>query len=469
MYSLAHLNWASKPEYTLITNDLGRFFFLKEDEFASLIDGSLSEDCELYKALESAGFVYGVSERYIADHVDEMAYMKQCLLIGTQLLILVLTDACNQRCVYCQAGTGHTTLTSIEVCKKAIDMAVASPVSRMTIEFQGGEPTLNPEALYFSIPYAKKVFAEHGKKVDFAIVTNLTDAKADILEWLIAEDVHISTSLDGHKLLHDMNRPLASDHSSYDQWLNGVRIYRSICERRGKSPRVSAIQTTTRASLKYPIEIVDEYLKNGIDHLYIRPLTPLGCAKERWLEIGYSADEYLQFYFAIIDDLLKRCLNGEYVFEATASLYLTRMLNNNAVGHTEFRSPCGAATGQMAVNFDGKVYTCDEGRMVANMGDSIFCLGTVDNSYQELIQSPVAHAVCTASCVESLPFCCDCVYSPYCATCPVVTYGIEGDLISHDENAYRCQISRGIIDHLFSIIRNASDEVMDVLRRWAND
>ena len=129
---------------------------------------------------------------------------------------------------------------------------------------------------------------------------------------------------------------------------------------------------------------------------------------------------------------MEKCRNGIYVSEATASIYLKRILNNEAVGHTEFRSPCGAACGQIAINFDGNIYTCDEGRMLANMGDDIFCLGSVDNTYRELMKSPVAHAVCTASCAEALPICCDCVYLPYCSVCPVVNYGLEGDLIPRD-------------------------------------
>lgn len=469
MYSLAYFNWVQKNDSTLITNDLGKFLFISNNEFSSLLNGSLQEDTDLFHKLLDAGFIFKDEEQYISTYAESMACMKKCLLIGTQLLILVLTDACNQRCVYCQAGKGHTTLTPIDICKKAIDMAVQAPVSRMTIEFQGGEPTLNAKALYYSIPYAKKVFSDNGKTVDFAIVTNLTECNKELLQWLISEDVHISTSLDGHKILHDDNRPLASHNSSYDAWKMGLSTYRVLCEAQGKTPSIGAIQTTTRRSLQYANEIVCEYLRNGINHLYVRPLTPLGCAHEKWTTIGYTAKEYLEFYKKIIGNLLERCKNGQMVYESTASIYLARILCSASVGHTEFRSPCGAATGQMAVNYDGKVYTCDEGRMVANMGDDIFCLGSVDNTYQELVKSPTAHAVCTASCVESLPFCSDCAYSPYCATCPVVNYGIEGDLISHDISSYRCQIAKGIMDFLFALIQRADEETMQILYRWAED
>jgi hypothetical protein len=34
-----------------------------------------------------------------------------------------------------------------------------------------------------------------------------------------------------------------------------------------------------------------------------------------------------------------------------------------AIINLELRSPCGAGIGQLLYNYDGKVYTCDEGRI----------------------------------------------------------------------------------------------------------
>ena len=357
---------------------------------------------------------------------------------------------------------------SVEVCRKAVDLAVQSPVSHMTIEFQGGEPTLNPEALRFTVPYAREIFAKHGKNVDFALVSNMTSIDPELFRWLIAQDVHIATSLDGSKIVHEYNRPLAVDESSYDAWHKGAVIYKELCRDCGKNPALSAIQTTTRKSLAYPEEIVDEYISNGMTNLYIRPLTPLGCARKNWDSIGYTPEEYVNFYCRVLDYMMAKCRQGIHVSEATASIYLKRILQGEAVGHTEFRSPCGGAVGQIAVNYDGNIYTCDEGRMLANMGDNIFCLGSVDNTYRELMQSPAAHAVCTSSCIEALPLCGECVYSPYCAVCPVVTYGLEGDLIHRDDHFYRCVIAKGILSYLFAIIHKNEPEDMAVLQQWAN-
>ena len=56
-------------------------------------------------------------------------------------------------------------------------------------------------------------------------------------------------------------------------------------------------------------------------------------------------------------------------------------------------SPCGAGVGQMSYYYDGNVYTCDEGRMLSEMGDNSFLLGNVHtNTFQECVSSPVCAA-----------------------------------------------------------------------------
>lgn len=468
MYRKAPYYFGKYDSEILVTNDIGNYAFLSEHDFETFTSGKLNSESEIYCRLRDLGFLYESEERYLFQSMKEYEKLKKCHFSSTQLFIIVMTNSCNQRCIYCQAGKAKTEMISIETCRKAIDIAAQSPSGHVTIEFQGGEPTLNPQAIRFSIEYARQKFDACGKKVDFSIVTNLTQTDTALLEYLVANDVNISTSVDGPECLHNSNRPLASGEPSFERMIAGLNKANRIISEQGKNRRISAIQTTTRESLKYPKEIVDTYLEHGFNLLYVRPLTPLGNALDSWEHIGYSAEEYLDFYRTVILYMLELCKRGTDISETTAGLYLSRIIYHASVGHTEFRSPCGAAVGQMAVNYDGNIYTCDEGRMMANMGDQIFRIGTVENTYKELVSSPTANAVCSASCVEALPFCSDCVYQPYCAACPVVNYGIEGDLISHNKNSYRCKISKGIISFLISLLKEGTEEEKDILIRWAN-
>lgn len=139
------------------------------------------------------------------------------------------------------------------------------------------------------------------------------------------------------------------------------------------------------------------------------------------------------------------------------------------MNYMELRSPCGAGVGQLAYYADGNIFTCDEGRMLHEMGQSTFKLGNVYKStYRDLINNNICKTVCSASVLESLPTCCDCVYQPYCGTCPVVNYALEGDVIEKQPRGYKCSVYSGILDYLFTKFYENDDETMKILNSWSN-
>lgn len=131
----------------------------------------------------------------------------------------------------------------------------------------------------------------------------------------------------------------------------------------------------------------------------------------------------------------------------------------------ELRSPCGATVGQVAYYYDGNIYTCDEGRMIAQMGDDSFCLGNVfESSYYNLVKCDSCKAICGASILECLPGCSDCVYSPYCGTCPATTYALEHSIYTRSYKNYRCKTYSGMLDILFELLLN--DENKSIFESW---
>ena len=468
-YTLAPFFWTQQQDEILVTNDAGRFLFMPQESFRSFVNGDLAADSQILHDLCNKGFVLlSPLQAYLDQWSMEVRRSKGCHFSATQLFILVLTSACNQRCVYCQASAGHENkYMSSDTAYKAIDLAFSSPANNITLEFQGGEPTLNVTVLRDAVLYAKELQATSGKNLSLTIVTNLTAADDELLGWLMDHDVGICSSLDGPEYIHNMNRPMGNSSNAYVSFYEGVRKYQDACSKREKIAVVQAIQTTTRISLNAGKQIVEEYRKLGCDAIYLRPLTPLGFAARSWEDIGYTPDEYLVYYRQVVNYLLSLERDGIQFKEITAGILLHRILFHEAVSHTEHRSPCGGAIGQMAIQYNGDVFTCDEARMLGATGDTAFKIGSVDDSYATLISSPVVHALCTASCIEGLPECCDCVYQPYCSTCPVVTYGLENDIFSHQFEAYHCKISKGIFDFLFSIIRKADSKDMEILERWA--
>ena len=133
----------------------------------------------------------------------------------------------------------------------------------------------------------------------------------------------------------------------------------------------------------------------------------------------------------------------------------------------ELRSPCGAALGQIAYYYDGSIYTCDEGRMVSEMGDKSFCLGNVyESDYNSLMDCDVCKIACGSSILESLPSCSMCVYQPYCGVCPVVNYALDKDVYEKAPNNYRCKINKGMLDIIFSKLQRDVSNTKEIFWRW---
>lgn len=458
---IAPFNFKKFKDKVLITNDLGRYHFLEKEEFEGLINEKLDESTELYKKLEKEHFFYNTSsERYLEDIKPELRYGKSYLFSATSLHIFVVTNDCNGRCVYCQAQSGNVKecrKMSCEVARRAVDLALQSPQKELSFEFQGGEPLLNFPVIKYIIEYSEAVKGD--KIIHYTLVSNLSLLTEQMILFFQKYDVSISTSLDGDGELQNRNRPLADGRNTYDVFKEKA----GSLKKHGLS--YGAIQTTTRLSLERYKEIIDEYRNRELSSIFIRPLTPLGCALAHWDEIGYTTEEFLEFYRNSLQYLLKINKEGYFMKEGHASIFLSKIIHGYGVNYMELRSPCGAAVGQMAYYYDGNIFTCDEGRMLYEMGDRSFCMGNVmADDYDTLMDSRLCKAVCKYSIIECLPKCCDCVYQPYCGTCPVINYAMEKDIISRSARNYRCEIYGGMLDIIFELLMDQENE--RVMKGW---
>ena len=447
----------------LLTNDFGRYIFLTPVQFRELLEQAKVTDPVIENRLKKNAFLFDTSiEAFLDQYRYHLMDAKKYLYHPTQLHIFVVTTACNMQCVYCQAQNGNSVSNeymSKETAQAAVDIALQSPAENLQFEFQGGEPLLNFEVIRFIIEYSK----EKGKDkiINYSIVSNLTLITNDMVEYIRSNNIEISTSLDGPENIHDLNRPYKSGNPTY-KYVTGRILYL-----RNKGIPVGAIQTATRNSLRYPTEIIDEYIQRGFSQVLLRPLTPLGCAKAKWKEIGYSPEEFLRFYKTAFDYIIRLNLKGRYFVEGIAAIFLSKIIEGVAVNYMELRSPCGASIGQIAYYCNGKIYTCDEGRMIAEMGDDSFSIGYVHNSsYNDIMDSKRCKGICSASILESLPSCCDCVYQPYCGVCPAVNYALYGDLYEKTPMNYKCQINKGMLDIIFGYLQEDDYNVRQVFRSW---
>lgn len=95
---------------------------------------------------------------------------------------------------------------SDEVLERSIDIMLQSPSMSVTMEFQGGESLLALSQVKKAVLLAKEKNEHVGKEIVFVICTNLTNVTYEDLKFFKEHNVEISTSLDGHAALHNLNR-----------------------------------------------------------------------------------------------------------------------------------------------------------------------------------------------------------------------------------------------------------------------
>ena len=456
-----YFNFKKLNNQYLITNDLGRYLFLSKKELQSLLQDQVDVTSEFGCAATANFFYYDGSAQAFSEQLKPyMRDSKNYLFSATSLHIFVVTNRCNMNCVYCQAQAGNAASNGMmteEVARRAVDLALSAPSQYLTFEFQGGEPLLNFPIIKYIVEYA--ISKQRKKVIEFNIVSNLTLLTDEMIDFIKKHQIGISTSLDGDASLHNKNRTYNTGTGTFDD------VQREVQRLRASGVNVGAIETTTKNSLGAAKQIVDAYCAMGMPSIFLRPLTPLGRANDRWAEIGYAPAEFITFYRECFQYLMELNASGVPIREGHASIVLNKILTGRAVNYMELRSPCGAGIGQMAYYYDGNVYTCDEGRMLAEMGNDAFYLGSVfENSYDDLINAGACKATCTASILEVLPNCSDCVYSPYCGTCPVVNLALYKDIYVKEPNDYRCQIYRGIFDTIFTALQQP--EMAKILHTW---
>jgi len=458
----------------LITNDIGKWVILNELDFKKYLENKIPENSKTYKILEEKQFIR--TKLNFDEIYSTYQKLNSYLFRGPYLHILVLTLRCNHKCVYCQSQAigeeGKKTDMSFATAKKAIDIAFQSTSPNITIEFQGGEPLLNWEVLKKSIEYARKKEKEENKKLFLSVVSNFSKMDEEKAEFLLKNEVSICTSLDGPEKLHNKNR-IYNNGNSYEITLKWLRYFQEksksgIYEINGKKYKVfkpSALLTVTRETLKYPKEVVDEYIKNGIDSIFIRPLSPIGFARKVWDKIGYSAEEFLDFYQKALDYIISKNKNGIIIKEKTAELLLRKIEKQEDPGFVDLRCPCGGGIGQLAYNYDGNIYTCDEGRMVAEEGNDLFLIGNIkDISYKDIFNSEAVRGCSISSNLESQHTCFRCAYRPYCGVCPVINCEAENSPVGNNIISQRCKIYLGILDIIFNKLDKNKKDLLNMIK-----
>jgi uncharacterized protein len=471
--TLGFFRWGRVGDRVVLTNDAGEWELLEPTDFAALLAGELDPSHPLFARLQAKCFVRDGAD--LDALAARLRRKKAYLTKGPHLHVVVTTLRCGQSCRYCHASRRPLDATgtdmSVETARGVVDRALKTTSPYVNFEFQGGEPTLNMDVIRFVVDYAREKNRHEGKQLDFSLVTGFSAMDEEKAEWLIDRGVLVCTSLDGPRELHDHNRPWQKHSSSFDHTLRWIEHFNSRYVALGRDPRlwhIDALLTTTRQTLDRVDEVLDTYIGLGIRSVHLRPLNPFGFARSAWKRIGYTTDEFLDFYERALDRIVQLNLDGVEIIEGNAAIVLGKMLTPDDPGYVDLRSPCGAGVGQMAYDYDGGIYPCDEARMVAASGQPLFRIGQVGaGGLEDDLEHPTVRAMAVASTQESLPHCSTCWNQPFCGVCPMHDFQTTGDLVGQRPGSDWCERWYRTSELLLrKLAEDDSGAVRSIFERW---
>jgi len=455
-------------DQVLLTHDGGEFAVIGPADFDALIRGDLPPASAVYLELESKTFLtHGPDSMTLRVRASQWRTKKAFLEAGPKLHIFVPTLRCNQSCGYCQASRADSAASGVDmsqdVASRAIDIMLASPSKSVTMEFQGGEPLLAFDLVKWMTEETATRAVIANKSVNFVICTNLTLLTNEHLELFRAHNIAVSTSIDGPADLHNRNRAMRGT-ATHDVVVNNIRRCHEVL---GEGS-VSALMTTTVHSLGRAREIIDEYVALGMTSIFLRELNPYGYAAKSEKALGYDTAAFIEFFRDAVNYIIELNRRGTTFSENFTALLLRKILTPFGVGFVDLQSPTGEGFGVVLYNHDGGVYASDESRMLAEMGDETFRLGSVEATYQDLFFGDTMQLIAAAGCAEALPGCSDCVFVPYCGADPVRHYRTQGDLIGHRPSSSFCRKHKAIFEFIFDLLVNGSPETREILLSWIN-
>lgn len=446
-------------------NLVGEHVFLTQTELINLTEGSLDMSSQLYLELKSGHFVYD-SESSVAIDLLSLKYRTKQHRVSqfTALHIFVVTLRCDYTCQYCQVSRRMEDEGDFDMSRDsaeaALDMLFLSPASVLKIEFQGGEPLLNFDLIRFIVQRAHAKNVDSQKKIDFVITTNLSMLDEEILSFCELHGIFLSTSLDGPQALHDKNRPKPGK----DGYLTTIQGIQRIQKRLGPE-KISALMTTTAASINQPKQVVDTYIDHGLHSIFLRPLSPYGFAVKTKQAAKYNSAHWLEFFKEGLDYILEINRAGYPLVEQYTRIILKKLLTPVNPGYVDLQSPAGLGISVIVYNYDGDVYASDEARMLKEMGDDKFRLGNLHrNTYEEIFGADVLLEALEESLVESSPMCSDCGYQTLCGSDPVYHYATQGDVVGKKPVSFFCNKNMGVITHILELLDDPRARPM--LENW---
>ena len=291
---------------------------------------------------------------------------------------------CNLDCGYCYYRA-KSALYPGDPCRMPEDVleaylreviAVERP-ERVTIAWQGGEPTLMGVDFFRRAMTMAEQMALPGQRVEHTLQTNGTLLTGEWCRLLREHDVLVGLSLDGPRPLHDAYRVTTRRRPTFDRVMRGMHLLRS------HGVRFNVLCAVHAANADHPVEVY-RFLRDGCEVRFVQfiPIVERRTSTGGGDEPGVSdrsvgPDQWGCFLSAVFDEWVRNDVGRVFVqlFDATLAAWM-----GLPATMCTFSQTCGRA---VALEHNGDVYSCD------HFVDEEHLLGNITRTpLRELVESP---------------------------------------------------------------------------------
>jgi len=264
---------------------------------------------------------------------------------------LFVTESCNLACPYCFAANMERRLINEDLANDAIDLLLSADntAEEVGLTFWGGEPLLAFDLITRLVQHAETRAAERGKRLGFALPTNLTLLSDAMVDFFLAHDVRLSLSLDGGPATQG-RRQTAGGASSWPVVEEKLRlIHRRYA---GRLPPVRmTVAPDTAGNLADNVRF---FLDQGFRQIYFAPVV-----EAEWDAEALAA--YEQGQLDLIETWLEALESGRRLgftsWDKALAWREARRRDPDAASR-ERSVICGAGTAMLAVDIHGQIYPC---------------------------------------------------------------------------------------------------------------
>lgn len=335
---------------------------------------------------------------------------------GVELTVLV-TENCNFSCSYCFADklySGVKTLEAEDIIRHVKNFLMLSRSRVSSLIFFGGEPLLAFNEIRKSLKMMKALFDDHQENMpSLAIVTNGSLITREIAHFFVDEDIAVTVSLDGPKMIHDACRPLRRGEGSYGIVVEGINELFSV----GAYYAIEATYTARHLDAGIDvIDVVDHALEFGAQEVHVMPAFP---------EQTSGIDTKDNAHVAQLFKMAAARATSRYLASGSGELAYASRLAYAFAHDRRRRYICTAGLDKFTIMANGDVVPC---YLVCNSAYKIASCSESDQSDMSTLSFGRVASTYQGLAREHLPECSRCWASDWCFACYGPGYARQGSL-----------------------------------------